>query len=288
MSSLHLTIDFTVPYDDEPWTFEYKTFDVLNEYLQPQSHTSPASAAIQLNDLLEHVSILQIWDIIFRVAAQVPHDHPSQDRLMALIFALRDFPVQPNRFAELDGMDMTLTDIFHQTDSNPPAQTTGSAEDGEAGQATTASARNSSPWRNLQTLAARLTHAGLAALSHDGIITLSLALECRPDPRSRAYQTRATKLDFHVPIAAQWIMVAGRELYAHIAAASGRGDTADYAAGPVWKKRKGGTWIERWTFWKDGFADVAEKEEVCGEDVRKVARLAVERMEEIEREGQGA
>ncbi|KKY14250.1 hypothetical protein UCDDS831_g08311 [Diplodia seriata] len=263
MSSLHLTIDFTVPYDDEPWTFEYKTFDVLNEYLQPQSHTSPASAAIQLNDLLEHVSILQIWDIIFRVAAQVPHDHPSQDRLMALIFALRDFPVQPNRFAELD-------------------------EDGEAGQATTASTRNSSPWRNLQTLAARLTHAGLAALSHDAIITLSLALECRPDPRSRAYQTRATKLDFHVPIAAQWIMVAGRELYAHIAAASGRGDTADYAAGPVWKNRKGGTWIERWTFWKDGFADVAEKEEVCGEDVRKVARLAVERMEEIEREGQGA
>ncbi|KAL1642553.1 hypothetical protein SLS58_005321 [Diplodia intermedia] len=274
MSSLHLTIDFTVPYDDEPWTFEYKTFDVLNEYLQPQSHTSPSSAAIQLNDLLEHVSILQIWDIIFRVAGQVPYDHPSQDRVIALIFALRDAPVQPNRFAELDGMDMTLTDIFHQH--------------GEAGQATTASTGNGSPWRNLQTLTARLTHAGLAARSHDAIVALSLALECRPDPRSRAYQTRATMLDFHVPIAAQWIMVAGRELYAHIAAASGRGDTADYATGPVWKKRKGGTWVERWTFWKDGFADVAEREEVCEEYVRKVARLAVERMEEIDREGQGA
>lgn len=181
-----------------------------------------------------------------------------------------------------------LTSCAHRPETNYdplPATTSPPSEEEEASDTT-----SSSPYKSLQAFTARLTHANLATRPFDATIALSLALEHRPDPRSRAYQTRATALNFHVPIAAHWIMAAGLELYDQYIVeerVDAAAPPADYAAGPLWWRRKCGTWEERWAFWKEGFADVAEREEGCGEGVREVARAAARRMGEIERRERG-
>ncbi|OJD33080.1 uncharacterized protein BKCO1_3300043 [Diplodia corticola] len=310
MSSLDLTIDFSVPFDDDPWTFEYKTFDVLNDYLQPQSPTSPSAAALQLNELLPEIGILQLWDIVFRVAAQVPHDHPSQEKLIDLITALRDAPIEPNPFADLDQLNAELTDIFHQTSPDPPpAEQDQQEDDGPtldnldtmfatdddpaAAAAAAAPSTDAAPapappspttkpkadntlhallsnghsHRNLHALAARLTRSHLDDRAPtEGVYALAHALEhTRPDPRSRAFAARGRALEWRVPVAADWVMIAGREVYGWV----------------VVKGEQGGK--ERWEGWRRAFEAVAEGE-VCGGEVREVARVAARRMAEIEGE----
>ncbi|KAL4066143.1 hypothetical protein V8B97DRAFT_1093813 [Scleroderma yunnanense] len=94
-------------HNEEPSDVEQFAFDILNEYLQPFSSTSPTDAAWQFNDGLPlnhpdldekdqwHPGPLmeEIWDFMWRLAQQIPHDHPSQERFVQFIVALRDLPV---------------------------------------------------------------------------------------------------------------------------------------------------------------------------------------------------
>lgn len=100
--------------DLEPSDMERLTFGILNEYLQPSSCTSPTDAAWQLHDGFPfrhpHVDgeespeclLEEFWDLMFRLAQQIPHNHPSQERFVQLIIALRDLPVDTKVFIGSD------------------------------------------------------------------------------------------------------------------------------------------------------------------------------------------
>jgi len=91
--------------DLEPSDIERLTFDILNKYLQPSSCTSPTDAAWQLHNGLPfnrpHVDgeespeclLEEFWDLMLRLAQQIPHNHPSQERFVQFIIALSDLPV---------------------------------------------------------------------------------------------------------------------------------------------------------------------------------------------------
>lgn len=93
--------------DPNPWRVEQKAFDILNEYLQPASTTPPEAAAQGIDSLApmkrarpDEVQdkespesfLSEIWSLFIAVAKQVPHDHPSQDRLVNLVKALCAMP----------------------------------------------------------------------------------------------------------------------------------------------------------------------------------------------------
>lgn len=99
--SLHLeSLD-----DPEPWPIEEKVFTILNEYLQPSSTTTPSTAARAIDALTpmkrpdgqeEKESaesfLWEIWGIFIAIAKQIPHEHPSQERLVEVVNALSELP----------------------------------------------------------------------------------------------------------------------------------------------------------------------------------------------------
>lgn len=63
-------------------------FGLLNEYIQPGSATPASRAALSFaqgvqSTPLDEAFFWGFWDAVFDVAAQIPHDHPAQDRLVA-------------------------------------------------------------------------------------------------------------------------------------------------------------------------------------------------------------
>jgi hypothetical protein len=83
---------------------EQHIFNILNDYLQPSSTTPPRETAQAINALTPKAGstpeespdledfLWYTWGTIIKVAKQIPHNHPSQDRLVDLIHALTELP----------------------------------------------------------------------------------------------------------------------------------------------------------------------------------------------------
>lgn len=92
--------------EDDPWIIEQKTFDILNDYLQPDSATSAITAAKDLdaltpmkretlsNEAVEHPEsfLLEIWGTFITIVKQIPHNHQSQGRMIELMEELIELP----------------------------------------------------------------------------------------------------------------------------------------------------------------------------------------------------
>ncbi|CAI7633617.1 unnamed protein product [Penicillium glandicola] len=91
--------------DDDPWVVEQKYFMILNDSLQPDSQVSPAEAAAGISKLTpmnreangeeaeEPESwCLEFWATINEIVKQIPHDHPSQDKMVEIIKELKALP----------------------------------------------------------------------------------------------------------------------------------------------------------------------------------------------------
>jgi hypothetical protein len=106
---------------------EQKVFSILDAYLQPSSAISTPTAAEEIDKLfppasVDYTALLHLWDLVIMVVEQIPWQHPSQDRLVALIKALRDLPDpttiaianwddEPTKlWADLPVLDHVLTD----------------------------------------------------------------------------------------------------------------------------------------------------------------------------------
>lgn len=86
--------------DDDPWVIDQKIFDTLNVYLQPDSSSSAEEAAQLIDGLFpanrqddekkeDPGSFLwQLWERVVKTAQQIPHAHPAQDKLAALVKCL--------------------------------------------------------------------------------------------------------------------------------------------------------------------------------------------------------
>jgi hypothetical protein len=101
---LHLRLESLE--EDDPWIIEQKTFDILNDYLQPDSATSATTAARDLDALtpmkretlgsenVEHPEsfLLETWGTFIAIVKQIPHDHQSQARMIQLMEELIVLP----------------------------------------------------------------------------------------------------------------------------------------------------------------------------------------------------
>lgn len=98
MATLQLYLD-----DDDPWVIEQKIFNVLNDYLQPNSHIPPPTAAQAIDDLFptnrkdddgkeDSGSFLwHLWSRFHKTVQQISHADPGQEKLAALVKALSLF-----------------------------------------------------------------------------------------------------------------------------------------------------------------------------------------------------
>lgn len=103
---LNFTID-TLHKDDDPWPIEWMMFNVLNDYLQPDSELSDNEAARCLDALVPENRpdkldekkepadnwMLELSDLICNIAKQIPYDHEGQDKLVQLLHALKRLPI---------------------------------------------------------------------------------------------------------------------------------------------------------------------------------------------------
>ncbi|KAL4066181.1 hypothetical protein J3A83DRAFT_4098949 [Scleroderma citrinum] len=275
--------------DLEPSDIEQFTFDILNEYLSPSSSTSPMDAAWQFNNGLpfnspdveseemESIDCLlgEIWDLVFRLAQQIPHNHPSQERFVQFILALRDLPVDikvsigkdpDHLWHDLPMLDFGMEMWLHRiptdhifTDDNTRQR-----------------------WQNYNSFVARLVRDGVYVGLHSAalccISVLCSALEDEPDPRSKAYKAYGPELDVFLPIAAEWILLAGKKVYSL--------SKANYSAGFYGNRGKNfkgpvGFSVERWNFWKGRFEAVSNHHKVKDE-TRLLATQALEAMHTAE------
>ncbi|KAJ5740908.1 hypothetical protein N7493_000780 [Penicillium malachiteum] len=90
-----------------PGPIEQKNFDIVTDFLQPDSQMTVAKAAFQINELTpmkqeargeegeieEPQSYLrEMWAFLSIICKQIPHEHPSQDKLVSLIRELKLLP----------------------------------------------------------------------------------------------------------------------------------------------------------------------------------------------------
>lgn len=83
--------------------------------------------------------------------------------------------------------------------------------------------------------------------------------------------------DFYIPVAVEWIVVCGRELFDAKQSIAGDG----WKPGRLWKGRPGLS-KERWAFWKERL-DVVAKDVRVREETSRYARGARVIMDEIEK-----
>lgn len=104
--SLNFTID-SLHNNDDPWHIKWIMFNVLNDYLQPNSKLSDNEAARCLGAIMpgnrpamlgedeEHVHswMKELSGLIWDIVRQIPCDHEGQDKLIRLLSALRRLPI---------------------------------------------------------------------------------------------------------------------------------------------------------------------------------------------------
>lgn len=91
--------------DDDPWIVEQQYFTIVDNYLQPDSTITAHDAALQMNELTPMSReargeesetpdswCLEVWGTFSEIVKQIPHDHPSQDKMIDFIKALKDLP----------------------------------------------------------------------------------------------------------------------------------------------------------------------------------------------------
>ncbi|KAB8235887.1 DUF3632 domain-containing protein [Aspergillus alliaceus] len=230
--------------------------------LNPVRHSKKAHEEVQEDELEEF--LWQVWDAFIRLARQVPHAHPFQDRIVDLVEALTRLPplsIEVWQSTIRLWADLPLLGPSMREAWVAPQSTEGPIASQEAEE-----------WINLNAFAARLLKLDAISWTVFGIWELREALEEPPEiPGS----------GFHVRAAAEWIKHSGVFLYgAAIHGTEGHEERLSAATGSLYP----GTnvmCLERWGFWKCRFGYIGEK----GDDYTKnVALRARREMELIEQE----
>lgn len=121
-------------------------------------------------------------------------------------------------------------------------------------------------------------------MRHYCLSIMRVALEVATDTPQQIRRT-----EIHVPQAARWIEIAGHNIYNFSKANldnTGENVIQVWIGGEdggflVWTGADGFS-VERWTFWKRRFGEIAHSE--VKEEVKKLAAQAVEEMEKIEKQ----
>lgn len=272
---LDLTID-SLHDDDDPWPIELMMFNVLNDYLQPNSRLSDNEAARCLDALMPENRpdepneekeparnwMLQLSDLIWEVAKRIPCDHESQDKLVQLLHAVKRLPI-------------TQTIENYRGEQRPAWDGFADWHDGMR-HAVGYPEKHKKP--NQQTCDQYVNASAFAARVHAAEVQSPLysqafvAIEMAVDGVVPDYEI----LPCHIIAGAQWIVLATEWLWSDIRwgrvdCHKLRDDRSKYLDFPP----------ARWVRWLHGFQESAATNE--GDDVKYWTRLAVAKMEEMMR-----
>ncbi|KGO41177.1 Protein of unknown function DUF3632 [Penicillium expansum] len=259
--------------DDNPWTIEQKYFMILNDYLQPASQVSAAKAAAGINELTpinreakgeeaEHPEswCLEFWGTVSEVVKQIPHDHPSQDKMVEIMKELKNLPGVEVVFYKT-ATTRIWTDLPCLMEVWSEAYITPSPKD---------DASEFEKWINWQAFSARLLQAGLADWSH-------LTTWCFRDALEEEPLQAKELLECQIRAAVQWIEHS-RDIIFH--SLDNLPNLRDLRPGPLYAGKEGLS-RERWDFWEARFHDFAENgmlaEEtalICGRAAQQIAAIA--------------
>lgn len=271
---LNLTIETLN--DDDAWPIELMMFNVINDYLQPDSKLSDNEAARCLDALMPENRPAQpneekepapgwmivLSDLIWDIAKRVPCDHEGQNKLVQLLHALKRLPTiqtiknyQGEQIPAWDGFNhwhdsMRFALDYPEKRKDPSQQTC-------------------DQYVNASAFAARVHAAGVQSpLKSHAFVAIGTAVE-EAIPEDEL-------LPCHLIGGAQWIVLATEWLWRDI-----RWGKIDYH-----KLREDGTKYlafppARWVRWLHGFQKVAATCE--GDEVKYWAILAVAKMEAMMR-----
>lgn len=272
---LSFAID-TLHNDDDPWPIEWMMFNVLNDYLQPDSKLSVDEAAQCLDAIMPENRppqfdeekepagnwMLELSELIWDIAKQTPCNHEGQDKLVQLLHALKRLPITQT-IENYRGEQLPAWDGFdHWHDSMRHAH-------GYPEKRKKPDQQACDQYVNASAFAARVHAAGV-----------------QPPLHSRAFLTIGTAVEglihdddllpCHLIAGAQWVILATEWLWSNI-----RWGKIDY-----YKLRDDGKKYlvyppARWVRWLHGFQKAAATGE--GDDVKYWAGLAVAKMEAMMR-----
>ncbi|KAF8189014.1 hypothetical protein BJ912DRAFT_1059281 [Pholiota molesta] len=259
---------------------EPKVFPILDAYLQPSSVISATTAAEAIAKLfppglVDYTSLLRLWDLFIEVVEQIPWQHPSQDKLVALIKTLRDLPdpttitivdwdYGPTKlWADLPVLGHVLTDnleshgIIINDDSDKEK-------------------RSRIRDINFQAFAARLTTEGVSDVSRLAVYRIRNVLEVDPDFYLPGYDKVGPHLDTGIPVANVWISLASKLIFG-LCKVNGEGASWNQIPGGKHWKGSAGFSVERWEFWKLRLDEIAINDE-ASEETRGIAKKMKETM----------
>ncbi|PKX97265.1 DUF3632 domain-containing protein [Aspergillus novofumigatus IBT 16806] len=258
----------------KPNSPEHRIFNILNDYLQPSSTTPPREAAQTIHALTpkagstpEENSDLEdflwyTWGTIIKVAKQIPHDHPSQDRLVDLIRALTELPPTTVSIWGSENYlwkDLPMLGPSLRESWDPPTYT--KSNDQEIVE-----------WINLQAFTARLMSKCDPSLSLLGVWSLRSGLEEELSDKEVHGEAAA---------AAMWMVYGGENLFSQLADAVEDEEKERLMRPGTLYSGQGQLSPERWQFWKQRFGEMSEQVQV-NDETKSVIRLAREKMESVE------
>ncbi|KAJ6036083.1 hypothetical protein N7540_000362 [Penicillium herquei] len=283
--------------DDDPWLIEQKNFAIINDFLQPDSHMSLAEAAFQINELTpmkrmarceedveEPESYLrEIWAFLTIICKQIPHQHPSQDKLVSLIRELtlllsEEFTVWKTTKARI-WVDLTWIGEcwWEEWDGTSDSCAFEPAEQGI----------------NFFAFSARLLQSGFTALpnwlTHSvterwigfAITAMAYAFEDRLSQyTTRGWETR----DYQIRSAAQWIEYSREVIFqkAELEFLTRKSEESAKTADHPLYKGAGVVSRELWDFWEAGFRAFGEgKTEGVSEETASICHKAALQMAEL-------
>ncbi|OGM47135.1 hypothetical protein ABOM_003885 [Aspergillus bombycis] len=229
--------------------------------LNPARRSKQTHEEVQEDELEEFLWL--VWDAFIRLARQVPHAHPFQDRMVDLVEALTLLPPLSieiwqstiRLWADLPLLGPSMREAWVA-----PSSTEGPIASHEAEE-----------WINLNAFAARLLKLDAISWTIFGIWELREALE---EPSG------ILGGGFHVRAAAEWIKHSGVFLYgAAIQGTEGHEECLSAATGSLYP----GTnvvCLERWQFWKCRFGYIGEKADDCTKQAILRAKRGMELIEQ--------
>jgi len=247
--------------------------DYLNEKIEIDEAStmlfSPIDEKISASRL-DDVQFMDLWYSIIHSARRISlRDLHKQDKVVALVAAFKNHSISENErynylYSSLTDFGMACREAYN----NAPAAHNGFIDS------------EIDAWANMNYFFARVTSKDLGDSSLFAIWAMRQALETPQQDDEQA--TSVQKYDAYVPAAAAWAFGMGRELFRteEDLTPTDRKQGNPARGGELWKGKAEFS-KERWSFWKERFAEIGKRDDV-GEKTRLIARDAVGAMKKAE------
>ncbi|OJJ46433.1 hypothetical protein ASPZODRAFT_142250 [Penicilliopsis zonata CBS 506.65] len=270
--------------DDDPWIVEQKNFAIRKDFLQPDSYISPADAAFQINELtpmkreaqgeedVEHPEsyMWEIWGFFIEISKQIPHDHPSQDKLVSLI---KELTLLPSVEVEIWGPSDCVLQKKLRVWADLPLMGAAWTEAWDEPSDYDDSYEAFKQGINWHAFSARLLQSGLTRWFMYAVRIFRLASEEEP------YRKKDT-WEYRICAAAQWIEHSRQAIFQKLDSEFSTKELNQMAEGPLYKGKEGMS-HERWDFWEAEFrAFGGERAGEVSEETASIYRKAAQQMTE--------